>query len=184
MRQPAASTLRRWLVVPALLLGTTAMTGCGSAPVAPLPARWPTPTPAGSAGASPTGSAGPPRPVATPAPSTPAVVAGTPPRTRTRPPPRATPTVELSPACLPAVIFTVDGSDSAALPRALCLTVAAILRVQNVGPGTVAATPTEKVAQHYEGGVVDCRMLRPGTVEVEIAFETGGSHTITVLVVE
>ncbi|MDG4786171.1 hypothetical protein O7626_09560 [Micromonospora sp. WMMD1102] len=180
MRQPAASTRRRWPVVPALLVGTMSMTGCGSAPVAPLPAQWPTPTPAGSASASPTSTAELPRPAA----STPAVVAATPPPTRTRTPPRATPTVELSPACLPAVIFTVDGSDSAALPRALCLTVAAILRVQNVGPGTVAATPTEKVAQHYEGGVVDCRMLRPGTVEVEIAFETGGSHTITVLVVE
>ncbi|MFY1669799.1 hypothetical protein ACN27G_07540 [Plantactinospora sp. WMMB334] len=69
------------------------------------------------------------------------------------------------------------------MPRALCLTVAAILRVQNVGPGTVTAVPAEKVARHWEGGVVDCRMLSPGTVTVEVAGEQG-SHTITVLVVE
>ncbi|MEE6308900.1 hypothetical protein V1634_18875 [Plantactinospora veratri] len=166
-----------------VLLAPVLAAGCGSAPVAPLPGQWPTPTPSGTATASPISEvssppSGAPLPSATPAVSAPA---GTPRRTRT--PPRTSPTVDLSPACLPAVIYTVDGSDPAAMPEALCLTVAAILRIQNVGPGTVTATPPEQVAQHWEGGVVDCRMLRPGTVTVEITGETG-SHTITVLVVE
>ncbi|GIG91481.1 hypothetical protein [Plantactinospora endophytica] len=169
--------------MPGLLIVALLVAGCGSAPVAPLPAQWPTPTPIGSATASPTSTAGPSRPAATSTPAAATTAPRTPRRTRTPAPSRATPTVELSPACLPAVIYTVDGSDSAAMPKALCLTVAAILRIQNVGPGTVTATPADRVAQHYEGGVVDCRMLRPGTVEVRIEGETG-SHTITVLVVE
>jgi len=81
------------------------------------------------------------------------------------------------------VLYTVDGSDHALLPKSLCLTVAAVLRVQNVGPGTVTATPADRVAQHYEAGVIDCRLLSPGSVRVEITGEAG-SHTITVLVVE
>ncbi|AVT31780.1 hypothetical protein C6361_22520 [Plantactinospora sp. BC1] len=169
-----------------MLLAAVPVAGCGSAPVAPLPGQWPTPAPSGTATAGAT-SGIPSRPAATPhTPATPAAVstpAGTPRRTPTRTPPRVSPTVDLSPACLPAVIYTVDGSDPAAMPEALCLTVAAILRIQNVGPGTVTTNPEEHVARHWEGGVVDCRMLRPGTVTVQIAAETG-SHTITVLVVE
>lgn len=113
-------------------------------------------------------------------PPEPAPVA-TPRRTRTAGP--TSPGVDLPPACLPAVIYAVDGSDHALLPKALCLTVASVLRIQNVGPGTVTATPADRVAQHWEGGVIDCRLLSAGSVSVEITGETG-SHTITVLVVD
>ncbi|MDW5326523.1 hypothetical protein [Plantactinospora sp. KLBMP9567] len=189
-RSPPATPAgqRRWRMVAGLILAPVLAAGCGSAPVAPLPGQWPTPTPPATATGSRTSTV-PSRPAGTPATS--AAVsppAGTPrrtrTRTRTRTPPRTSPTVELSPACLPAVIYTVDGSDPAAMPEALCLTVAAILRIQNVWPEAVTATPPEQVARHWEAGVLDCRMLRPGTVTVEIASETGGSHTITVLVVE
>ncbi|MGI5152662.1 hypothetical protein ACQEVC_40860 [Plantactinospora sp. CA-294935] len=177
---PVPTDHHRWRFVLVVLLAPVLVAGCGSPPVAPLPGQWPTPTPPGTATGSPMSSV-PSRPAATPA--VVSAPAGTPRRTRTRTPPRTSPTVDLSPACLPAVVYTVDGSDPAAMPEALCLTVAAILRIQNVGPGTVTATPAEKVARHWEGGVVDCRMLRSGTVTVEIVGETG-SHTITVLVVE
>lgn len=166
-----------------MLVASALVAGCGSAPVAPLPGRWPSHTPAGTAtgiaasGTSPGPSVTSARALPPPAP----VPVTTPRRTRTAG--TTSPSTELSPACLPPVIYSVDGSDPALLPKALCLTVASVLRVQNVGPGTVTATPADRVAQHWEGGVVDCRLLSAGSVTVEITGEAG-SHTITVLVVE
>jgi len=58
-----------------------------------------------------------------------------------------------------------------------------VLRVHNVGPDEVSAEPPDKVSTVYEAGVVDCRMLRPGSVTVTIT-RTGSTATIEVVVVE
>lgn len=92
------------------------------------------------------------------------------------------PTSTLPPACLPPDIYTVDGSDPARLPRALCFEVAGVLRVQNVGPELLTAEPEERAAINYAAGVHDVRFLTAGTAIVTILRD--GSQQITVLVVE
>ena len=166
----------------AALLSTIAalVTACAPAPVSPLPGQWPSLTPAGVVSPSAVLSGSPTR------------TSAAPPAAATRPPvwqppPQASgsaePTPALSPACLPPVIYPVDGSDPALLPRALCFEVAGILRVQNVGPGLLTAEPDERVARNYAAGVHDVRFLTAGTATVTIIREDG-SQQITVLVVE
>jgi len=98
------------------------------------------------------------------------------------PPTSTAPTPGDSPACLGRVVHPVDASGSGPIPDALCLAAGAVLRLQNVGPGTVSADPPGKVSLRYEAGVIDCRLLAPGTVTVRIAGD-GQTYVITVLVV-
>ncbi|MDG4829566.1 hypothetical protein O7627_09655 [Solwaraspora sp. WMMD1047] len=171
------------LAVVAALFGAVAaalLAACAPAPVAPLPGQWPTRMPAGAASPSAVPSGSPGRTSAAPP-----AAADRPPvwRPPTPTPGSAEPTPVLSPACLPPVIYPVDGSDPALLPRALCFEVAGILRVQNVGPGLLTAEPDERVARNYAAGVHDVRFLTAGTATVTI-IRQDGSQQITVLVVE
>jgi hypothetical protein len=169
--------------VVAALLGTVAaaqLTACAPAPVAPLPGQWPSSTPAGAGSPSALPSGPPTRTSAAPPGAATRPPVWQPP---TQVPGSAEPTPALSPACLPPVIYPVDGSDPALLPRALCFEVAGILRVQNVGPGLLTAEPDERVARNYAAGVHDVRFLTAGTATVTIIREDG-SQQITVLVVE
>nr|MDT0661478.1 hypothetical protein [Micromonospora sp. DSM 115978] len=166
---------RPWHPVTALV-ATVLLSGCTPAPVAPLPVEWPgpTPTPAAAPTTAPTITPARPPPQSARPPTGSNPTSGT--------PSASTPTPGLSPACLPAVIYPIDGSDPALLPQALCFEVAAILRVRNVGPGLLTALPAELAARNYAAGVHDVRFLGPGTVTVTISGD-GGEHRITVLVV-
>ena len=68
-----------------------------------------------------------------------------------------------------------------ALLTSMCFATGAVLRVQGIGPGELTAEPADLVSQQYEGGVVDIRFVRPGTVTVTIP-QNGQTYTITVVV--
>jgi hypothetical protein len=68
------------------------------------------------------------------------------------------------------------------LVKSMCFHIGGVLRLQGIGPGLVTATPESLVSQNYEGGVVDIRFLRPGTVTVTIPQDEQ-TYTITVVVV-
>jgi hypothetical protein len=68
------------------------------------------------------------------------------------------------------------------LVKSMCFHTGGILRLQGIGPGLVTATPGSLVSQNYEGGVVDLRFVRPGTVTVTIPQDEQ-IYTITVVVV-
>ncbi|MEU4776291.1 hypothetical protein, partial [Micromonospora sp. NPDC023644] len=168
--------------------------GGGDAPVAPLPVqppaaespRSPGPPPAAPSTAAPS-TASPPGPGT---PRTPAVV----PPTR-RPPPAAppttaagrTPTATRSPSGLPgtchgAVRYDVVLAETElALLTSLCFASGGVLRIIGIGPGEVSVDREDLVSRSYEGGVVDIRFVRPGTVAVLIP-QGDTTHTVTVVV--
>jgi hypothetical protein len=68
------------------------------------------------------------------------------------------------------------------LVKSMCFRNGGILRLQGIGPGLVTAAPANLVSQSYEGGVVDLRFIRPGTVNVSIPQDEQ-TYTIAVVVV-
>ena len=68
------------------------------------------------------------------------------------------------------------------LVKSMCFHTGGVLRLQGIGPGLVTATPGSLVSSSYEGGVVDLRFIRPGTVTVSIPQDEQ-TYTITVVVV-
>ena len=167
---------RRWTrqlgAVAGLAVMAVAATACGPQPVAPLSGRQP---------ASPTPSVATPRPSPSPtaAAKPPARPPAPPPVVRPAPPASVSPSPGLSPACLGAVVYPVDAT-GAVLPPSVCLAVGGVLRVQNVEAGAVSAEPADKVSLQYEAGVVDCRLLSPGTVTVTIAGEPSRSIMVVI----
>ncbi|MEU7959260.1 hypothetical protein [Micromonospora humida] len=159
------------------------VTGC-AAPVAPLPVRAPTPTPAIPTTAPPTTvaptPAGPPPGTVGALPTRPAPAPSTPDRTRGTRPPSASPRPS---ACLGPVRYDLVLADTElALLTSLCLGVGGVLRLQGIGPGEVTVDREDLVDQNYEAGVVDLRFLRAGTVGVSIPYE-GTTYLVTVVVV-
>ncbi|WKU05199.1 hypothetical protein [Micromonospora sp. HUAS LYJ1] len=167
----------RWLAATLVLVPVT---GC-AAPVAPLPVRPPTASPATPAAT--TVAPTPPGPVpgsvgATP--SRPAPPPSTPERTPGTRPPSASPRPS---ACLGPVRYDLVLADTElALVRSLCLSVGGVLRLQGIGPGEVTVDREDLVDQNYEAAVVDLRFLRPGTVGVTIPYD-GRTYLVTVVVV-
>jgi hypothetical protein len=86
-----------------------------------------------------------------------------------------------SPACQGAVKVTLDASEGGPPWGALCLKVGAVLRVENLGPGELSASPANPVSCWYEAGVHECRFVRPGTVRFTMTGPQ--SHSLTVVVV-
>ncbi|MFJ8690443.1 hypothetical protein [Micromonospora wenchangensis] len=170
----------RWL---AATLALVPVTGC-AAPVAPLPVRPPSVTPA-----TPTGvpTATPALPPSGPAPGTvaatpsrPAPPPSIPDRATTTRPPSASPRPS---ACLGPVRYDLVLADTElALVTSLCLGVGGVLRLQGIGPGEVTVDREDLVDQNYEAGVVDLRFLRAGTVGVTIPYD-GRTYLVTVVVV-
>jgi|tagenome__1003787_1003787.scaffolds.fasta_scaffold20574103_2 hypothetical protein len=68
------------------------------------------------------------------------------------------------------------------LVKSMCFHTGGVLRLQGIGPGLVTASPGSLVSSSYEGGVVDLRFIRPGTVTVTIPQDEQ-TYTITVVVV-
>ncbi|WP_319458606.1 hypothetical protein [Micromonospora sp. RTP1Z1] len=157
-----------------------AAAACGTDPVSPLPVQPPgssSPTPT----STPTLSAPPTSP--TVAPTTGRAVPAPPLPTRTRGTPRPTPSpTGLPAACQGAVRYDLPLAETELeLLKSLCFATGAVLRIQGIGPGLVTVDRQDLVSQHYEGGVVDIRFVRPGTVAVMIP-KGDRTHTITVVV--
>jgi hypothetical protein len=160
------------------LIATIPLAGCGD-PVSPRPAEAAVPlhtpdsTPSASAQA---GNAGPgvarqpagPKPVKT--------------QTTEPVPPTPTSTAPTG-TCLGTVRYDLDLRNTALeLVKSMCFRAGGVLRLQGIGPGLVTAAPGSLVSQSYEGGVVDLRFVRPGTVTVTIPQDEQ-TYTITIVVV-
>jgi hypothetical protein len=85
------------------------------------------------------------------------------------------------PACLGAVVHTVDASAGGRPWRSLCIAVGGLLRLANLGPEYLNASSWDKVDCNYEGGVHACRLIHTGTVKFAIT-NTHGTRPLTVVV--
>jgi hypothetical protein len=172
----------------ALALALLPLAGaCSSDTVAPLPVRTGAPATSATTGAAPatgTGSAaGPttstakPRAGGTARDDRPARPAPT--RTRTI---RPTPDPGGTSTCRGAVRYDLNLHDNElALIKSMCFQAGGVLRLQGIGPGQVTVEPASLVSQNYEGGVVDVRFVRKGTVDVKIP-QDDQVYTITVVI--
>ena len=96
----------------------------------------------------------------------------------------STRTADPTASCYGAIRYDVDLQNTElALMESLCFRAGAVLRLQGIGPGLVTSSPASLRSQSYEGGVVDIRFLRPGTVTVTIPQEEQ-TYTITVVVID
>ena len=169
------------------LIAMSALVACGDRPISPRPAQAaassaPVTTGLGSAVA---GSEPGVAPSTTRQSAKPTPVRS---RSRTRSPgPGPTPTApastEPTSSCFGAVRHDLDlNSTELALVKSMCFHTGGVLRLQGIGPGLVKSEPESLVSQSYEGGVVDIRFVRAGTVTVTIPMEQQ-TYTITVVVV-
>ncbi|GLW28293.1 hypothetical protein [Actinoplanes regularis] len=87
-----------------------------------------------------------------------------------------------STACSPAgSVVNLDTAEE--LPWwSPCLRLGATLRVVNLGPGLLSATPADAVTCHYEAGVHACRFRRPASV-VFTATSDATTRSVTAVVV-
>lgn len=70
-----------------------------------------------------------------------------------------------TPACVPAGQTQVIEVRDATLPwSAVCLKLGAVLRFENLGPGSYSVMPAGAAACFYEAGVSECRFSKTGTV--------------------
>jgi hypothetical protein len=79
--------------------------------------------------------------------------------------------------CEGAVVHTVDAR-SDPLPR-LCVARGGVVRLVNIGPGSVVAQPSAAVDCFYAAGTYQCRLIRAGTVVLTLA---PGGRQLTVVV--
>jgi hypothetical protein len=87
------------------------------------------------------------------------------------------------PACVaPGGTHTVDASENGPPWFAVCLKVGAQLRVENLGPGDLAVTPSRAMSCRYEAGIHQCRVVRTGTIRV-VTDGAGGVRPLTVVAV-
>lgn len=70
-------------------------------------------------------------------------------------------------ACEGAVVHTVDAARPGTLPR-LCVAVGGVVRVVNIGPGSLRAQPASMVDCFYAAGTYQCRLIRTGTVRLTL----------------
>ncbi len=171
------------------LIVTTPLAACGDPSVSPRPAQAAgaespaTSSPTPTAATAPATSAPPgntePGVARQPARQKPVKTATGKPAT-TKPGPTST---KPTPTCHDAVRYDLDLKNTElALIKSMCFRTGGVLRLQGIGPGLVTATPGSLVSQNYEGGVVDLRFVRPGTVTVTIPQDEH-TYTITVVVV-
>jgi len=180
------SKFRQIAVAGALaLIPTISLTACGDPSVSPRPAEAAeneaVAEPNLTAGTTPSasaraGNAGPgvARQPARPGPTkTHTALPNSPKPTTTKP----------TGTCYGAVRYDLDLHNTVLdLVKSMCFHTGGVLRLQGIGPGLVTATPESLVSRSYEGGVVDLRFVRPGTVTVTIPQDER-TYTITVVVV-
>jgi len=170
------------------LIATIPLAACGDPSVSPRPAQAAEneSTAPSQAGKTPSVSAragnadpGVARQPAGQKPAKPKTVKPAPPRPATPEPATTKPTG----TCYGAVRHDLDlHNNELALVKSMCFHTGGVLRLQGIGPGLVTATPGRLVSSNYEGGVVDLRFVRPGTVTVTIPQDEQ-TYTITVVVV-
>jgi hypothetical protein len=81
--------------------------------------------------------------------------------------------------CEGAVTHTVDAAQTGSLPR-LCVAVGGIVRLVNIGPGSLTAQPSTAVDCFYAAGTYQCRLIRVGTVRLTLL--TPAARVLTVVV--
>jgi hypothetical protein len=155
---------RRLAVVAALVLTPALIAACGSGSV--RAGAEPTSSvvePASNPGAAKPGTARP----ATAEPSSPAGNVNPPGAAAPRPvAPRPAPPRPSD--CLGAVVHDVDASETGEPWPNLCIAVGGVLRLVNLGPGSLAESPTGLVSCQYAGGVQTCRLIQTGRVDFTI----------------
>ncbi|TDC37505.1 hypothetical protein E1166_20060 [Micromonospora sp. KC213] len=78
------------------------------------------------------------------------------------------------------MVYEIDGADTADRPRSLCIAVGGVLRVRNVGPEELTATPPGLAVCRYEAGIYNCQLVETGTVSITLTYPS--AHTIRVVV--
>ncbi|SCL29903.1 hypothetical protein [Micromonospora inyonensis] len=168
-------------VVVVAVSGMVAACG-GDVPVSPLPVQPPsaaaTRTPTPPVTSTPPASPPPGTPVVVPTSRRPAPVTSTSVRT----PPATRSPSGLPGSCHGAVRYDlVLAETELALLTSLCFATGGVLRIIGIGPGEVTVDREDLVSRSYEGGVVDVRFVRPGTVVVRIP-QDGTTYPVTVVV--
>jgi hypothetical protein len=166
-------SIRHLVAVGALaLIAIAPAAACGSEPVSPLPIQPDTATP--SRAVSPPAAESTPPANAPPKGQNPPAVQ----RPKTTPPRPTSPTS----TCMGAIRYDVDlRNTELELLKSMCFATGAVLRLQGIGPGLVTVEPASLVSQTYEGGVVDIRFVRRGTVTVTIP-QNEQTYTVTVVI--
>ena len=167
--------MRRGLI--GLAGAVLAVSGCGADPVSPLPIDVPiaaSSAPAISPSSVATSSAVPEQPTATSRKPT-----GS--RATTKATPRKTSASPRPQSCQGAVRYDIELANSEQLPRSLCFSAGAVLRLIGIGPGEVTVDDTSLASQHYEAGIVEIRLLRAGTLTVTVP-RNSEPETITVVI--
>jgi hypothetical protein len=169
------STIRHLTAAGAIaLIATVPLAACADRSVSPRPVE-------AAESASPAPATGPPSSAATSA-SGGAAQATRPKPVRTRTTTTTRPATTAPSDCR-AGRYNLDLQNTElALIKSMCFRTGGILRMKNIGPGLVTATPERLVSQSYEAAVVDLRFVRPGTVTVTIPLDEQ-TYTITVVVV-
>jgi hypothetical protein len=155
-------SLRRLTAVTALALASVATAAaCASTPKPGTPG----PTVAPTSAAPSTAAATPAAPVVS---VEPVHVATTQPNPPIRPA-----------KCLGMVRHVINASDTGPPWKPLCITVGGVLRFEDLGPGSLTTTPSDKVDCFYAAGVFECRLIRTGTARFTV---TGGDKPRSVTV--
>jgi len=66
--------------------------------------------------------------------------------------------------CMGAVIYRVDALDAGWSQASVCIAVGGVVRVENLGPGTLSIDPAERVSCWYEAAITECRLIGTGRV--------------------
>ncbi|MEU4419910.1 hypothetical protein AB0F81_04740 [Actinoplanes sp. NPDC024001] len=172
------------------LIATIPLAACGDPAVSPRPGQAAANETPAASGQTPASVPSAPAQAGDPQPGVARQPAGQKPeKTRTvkpttsRPAPAAPTSTKPTGTCHGAVRYDLDLQNTVLdLVRSMCFHTGGVLRLQGIGPGLVTATPGSLVSQSYEGGVVDLRFVRPGTVTVTIPQDEK-TYTITVVVV-
>ena len=87
-----------------------------------------------------------------------------------------------SPACLSATTpdLTLDGTPDGPPYWAMCFKLGIMLRIEDVGPGGLSATPADAISCNYAAGVHVCRFVKAGTVTLNV----NQAHWLTVVVIK
>jgi hypothetical protein len=90
------------------------------------------------------------------------------------------------------VRHVINASDTGPPWKPLCITVGGVLRFENLGPGSLTTTPSDKVDCFDAAGVYECRLIRTGTARFtlvsrsyeagvhDIRFVRAGTVTVTI----
>ncbi|MEU4242464.1 hypothetical protein [Actinoplanes sp. NPDC026619] len=70
--------------------------------------------------------------------------------------------------CEGAVVHTVDAARPGPLPR-LCVARGGVVRLVNIGPGSLVADPAGAVDCFYAAGTYQCRLIKAGTLRFTLA---------------